>query len=193
MNRVKLSWALLCLLALACPYGFADEGEPRNALGTDVYGATYNQYSISYERLFFKHFSAGLALGYSPLSLYNFYGSETDYTSYFLFQSDFKSYLLNDELKNLYVGFGVQMDLAPNPLNYKYGAVDYPSSSILATYGQAGWKFIVDKKSGFFIDPAIMFYTMTPLGITVNAAAAPKTWGYKLWAPMMMVTLGFIF
>jgi hypothetical protein len=191
--KIKVYVVLFAVLFLLSPCLFATEQKSYNAIGFDLYGVSYNQYSLSYERLLFQHLSLGIAFGYSPQGLFNFYGSESNYSSYFLFQLDAKSYLFSNQLKDLYIGCGTQLDIAPNPLILKYGNSSGNSSAILAMYGELGWKFIFKGNAGFFIDPCILFYTATPVGILVNAESDSMIWGYKLWAPMMTVTFGYMF
>jgi hypothetical protein len=191
MSTRNIVFGALLLFTLAATSAFADGPKPANAIGFDVYGVSYNQYAFSYERMVARHTSVGVALGYSPQALFNFYGAESDYTSYFLFQLDAKSYLSGDRMKDLYFGCGAQFDLAPNPLNFKYGDAADHSSAVLAVYAEIGWKWLLQGDAGWYVDPCFLVYAAAPIKTRIRPEAGALVWGYKLLAPMMSVTLGY--
>jgi hypothetical protein len=139
ISRIK-ALLIIIMMLFVCKI-IAQEPDATQSFSIDLWGITYNQYSLSYERLLGKHISICGTIGYSPQGLFNFYGNESNYSSYFLFQLDAKSYILSNKMKDLYMGCGIQFDIAPNPLVIKYSDTINNSSAVLATYAEVGWKF----------------------------------------------------
>jgi hypothetical protein len=201
MSRSR-ALVLLLASALAAYPAFAESPEAdapdasvdrKNSIGFDLFAVSYDQYSVSYERLLIPHLSASVALGFSPLAAFNAFGTESGFTSYLLVQAEARSYVLGDNLKDLYIGFGYSLAFAPNLLEYKDLAIGFDSSVALNSYGEIGWRFLLAGKGGFYIDPNLFWLTTTPLPLSIAASAKKAKWGYRLSQPLIAISIGHEF
>jgi len=183
---------MLCFAFLQAVF-CEDDFKFKNAVGFDIAGPFYNQYLVNYERLVVDHLSMTIAGGGSL---------KAEYLSpsfrYSYFQTEIRGYPLSKSINKLYTGFGVGMYFSDTLIDFSQWdlAQSKKGSTAVATYGEIGWKFIIPRKNKsyeFFVDPSLIFYSISPLSLSTVRTTEVNPFVYKPFSAMCYITAGIVF
>ena len=159
------------------------------SIGLDLVGLSYDQFLVYFEKPLTEKISADFAIGYSPGGLWK------STFKYWYFQADIRNYLLNNESKDLYTGFGVSIYLTKDLLDFSRWNIQpgYQSSSVVALAATIGWKHYFTGNTGFYIDPNIFVYNFSPLSLVTTDSKEVSTFEYKPFSILANAIIGYSF